>query len=138
MSRWADSINQFLAATEGLPPGEVNRRLGAPYTPADAARDLALRQGFDLSPAAAKAVAEAVLECADGEHRVSMEVAGEFWPDAGDRVRERLRRTLAIELADRELLPTALPREVVTRPANPWELVKVELVVPVRRPAAPR
>jgi hypothetical protein len=134
VSRWADSINQFLAASEGLPPEEVNRRLGMPYTPADAAS----RQGIDLSPDTAKAVAEAVLECADGEHRVSMEVADECWPEAASTARRRLRHALAVELADAELLPTALPREVVTRPAQPWGLVKIELVVPVRHPPAPR
>ncbi len=105
-----------------------------PYTAADAAQDAARRHGMDLPRSIAEAVAAAVLECADDECRVSMEVAPEYWPAAADTARTRLRRSLAIDLADRELLPVTLPREVLSNPPVPWKMVKVELVVPVRRP----
>ena len=108
-----------------------------PYTAAHAARDAAARYGVYLSPPAAEAVAKAVLECADGEHRVSVEVTPEVWdePDVQAKVREHLRRQLSCELADTGMLPTAPPRELATRPRHSWETTRVELVVPVRRPS---
>lgn len=103
---------------------------------AAAAQDEALRQGVVLSQQVAVKVAAAVLEFADDEFRVRLEVAPEFWPGHREDVLRRLRRQLAVELGDKELLPTTLPREVITYPDKPWENVRVELVVPVRHPAA--
>jgi len=104
-------------------------------SPAAAAHDAALRHGVALHHDAARAVAAAVLEYADDECRVSLCVAQEMWPAAKETVLRNLRRQLAMELADHQLLPTVLPREVITQPAKSWEPLKVELVVPVRRAA---
>lgn len=100
---------------------------------ASAAQDAALRHGVALGPATAQAIAAAVLEFADTEYRVSLGVAPEIWSiaDARANVWRNLRRQLAYDLAGHELLPTALPREVVT-PGREWDPVKAELVVPVR------
>lgn len=110
-----------------------------------AVMDVAARYGVPLYDHVAAQIAEAVLECADDDHRVHVEVAPELWGgfvtvspnhEVRTHVRERLRRQLAVELTDLGLLPTALPREVVTHSATrPWEPVKVELVVPVRHPS---
>jgi hypothetical protein len=106
-----------------------------PYTPAHAAQDAALRLGVVLPHPVAVAVAAAVLECADDEYRAEAFIAPEFAgvPDAMKALERRLRQKLAYDLAEAELLPTALPRKVVTRASQLWEPVKVELVVPVRR-----
>jgi hypothetical protein len=101
-------------------------------------QDAAARYGIDIHDTAARAIADAVLECADSDHRVTMEITPETWGQPGVRthVTDCLRRQLAIELMELGMLPTALPREVVTTTYAPWEVTKVEMVVPVRK--APR
>jgi hypothetical protein len=104
-----------------------------------AVQDVAARYGISLPDHMAAAIARAVLECADDEHRVTCGVTPSIWerPDAKAAVTANLKRRMAVELADAGMLPTALPREVVTHPGGyPWEEIKVELVVPVRRPPA--
>lgn len=110
-----------------------------PYTPAHAAADAALRLGIGLPHRVAEAVAAAVLECADDEHRAEGFISAEIYDskqrdDAMAAIERRLRQKAAYDIAEAGLLPVALPRKVVTRPAVPWEPVKVEMVVPVRRP----
>jgi len=65
-----------------------------------------------------------------------MEISPQLWdiPDAVKALDRNLHRQMAAELAEAGLLPTALPRKVVTRPGHGWEAIKVELVVPVRVP----
>jgi hypothetical protein len=103
-----------------------------------AVMDAAARHGAYIpSPEAAAEIVRAVLECADDECRVSTQVAPELLAEALPGLRIRVRRQLMCELADRELLPTALPRQVITRSRRAWDSVKVELVVPVRHPLTP-
>lgn len=85
---------------------------------------------------AAAAIAEAVLECADDEYHASCGISPEIWdlPEAREAVTKNLKQQMAADLVDAELLPTALPRQVVTRPVYSWEPIRVELVVPVRKP----
>jgi len=104
-------------------------------TPGVAAERAAARAGVRLSPAAAEKIAAAVLEFADDEHRVRLEVAPQMWPQARATVLERLGIQMARDLVVMKVLPTALPREVVTGSVVPWESVMVELVVPVRKPS---
>ena len=113
----------------------MNIDIGPPKTQR-AVQAVAARYGISIHDHAAAAIAKAVLECADDEYRVSCGVTPEIWkrPDAKTAVTANLKRQMAAELVDAELLPTALPREVVTHPGYPWEVVKVEWVVPVRRP----
>lgn len=100
-----------------------------------AAQMAAERYGINLGPRAAAQVARAVLECADDEYRVTGYIAREIeGPGALGELRKRLRRQAAIEVADAGLLPTALPRELIRRPLQPWELTEMRLIVPVRRP----
>jgi len=101
---------------------------------ADAAMEAAARRGIDLPPGVAAQVARAVLECADDEYRVKIQVAAEYWPAARGKARERLGVQMAQELVAAGLLPAALPREVVTPGRQPWDTTTVEFVVPVRRP----
>jgi hypothetical protein len=104
--------------------------------PFAAAKSVAARYGVSLTNAAAEAIARAVLECADDELRVSCEVAEYLWgiPDAMRALDESLNRQMVADLVTAKVLPAALPRRVVAKPSQPWELIKVELVVPVRRP----
>lgn len=100
-----------------------------------AVQDVAWRYGVGIPDAVAQAIASAVLECADDEYRASCQVVPELWGQPG--VQERVTRNLsfqtAIDLMERELLPTALPRQVVTRSEIPWEPLTIEWVTPVRK-----
>jgi hypothetical protein len=111
--------------------------LTSPLKPGAAAQEVAARYGIGLPDRVATAIAAAVLECADDELRVTMAITAELWghPEAMKALDRDLRRRMAVDLMEAEMLPTALPRKVVTRSPHPWEPVKVELVVPVRRPA---
>jgi hypothetical protein len=97
-----------------------------------AAMAAAARSRVILTPGVAANIAAAVLECADGEHRVRLEVASQLWPQVRKVALKRLHIQMASELVVRKLLPTALPREVVYGSRFEWEPMAVELVVPVR------
>lgn len=101
-----------------------------------AVQDVAARYGVAITAPVAKAIAEAVLECADDEYRASCEVMPELWgrSDVMAELKRRLRLQVGFGLLEAEVLPTALPREVIIRPAHPWEPLKVEWVVPTRKP----
>jgi hypothetical protein len=107
---------------------------GTAATPAAVAQYAALLHRCSLTPEAAAAVAQAVLEFSEGSYSLSIELAP-GWddrPDYRDHALRGLRRSLAIDLDDNGLLPTAQPIEVIRPGPPPWHLTTVELVVPVR------
>jgi hypothetical protein len=90
----------------------------------------------DLRRDVAEEIVRDVLEWADDEYRVSGQIAQPYdRPETRAVLTEQLARQLAWDLVKHRLLPTALHREVITRPQRnlAWENTKVELVVPVRR-----
>lgn len=131
--------------------------------PVTAARGVLVRLREYGAPSdyALRAVADAVLACADGVSEARYEMPRHMWADEGARqhVRERLRRQLAYDTADHGRLPTALPTEeihyamwrffsgpdgyaevhpdAVERGAD-YDLVIVTLWVPVRHPPTDR
>ena len=116
-------------------PAEAIRIAGIARQTA-AAQIAAARAGVELTPRTAEQIALAVLECADDEFRVIVQVAPSVAedPEAIRMARERARRQLAWGLAENELLPVALPREVIGRPPVPWGMTEMHLAVPVRHP----
>jgi hypothetical protein len=107
---------------------------GTAATPAAVAQYAALLHRCSLTHEAAVAVAQAVLEFSEGTYSLAMELAP-GWderPDYRDHALRGLRRSLAIDLDDNGLLPTALPTEVIRPGPAPRHLTTVELVVPVR------
>ena len=115
-------------------------RFDRPRNAGECLLQAAAMQGVRIPPHTAERIAAAVLEYAEDEHRSRIFVAEQQWDDPTCRqiVRDRQRRGLMYDLATRELLPVALPREVVIPPGAgaPWKPRAIELVVPVRKPAS--
>uniref|UniRef100_UPI003F49987A hypothetical protein n=1 Tax=Streptosporangium sp. CA-235898 TaxID=3240073 RepID=UPI003F49987A len=85
-------------------------------TPAEAAARAARESGVFLYEDAAAHIARAVLEAHDTTFEVKEWAARENWdiPDYREHIRRHLRHALLLGLADKGLLPVAVPTESVS------------------------
>ncbi|MER6830836.1 hypothetical protein ABT352_32920 [Streptosporangium sp. NPDC000563] len=101
-------------------------------TPAEAAARAARKNGVFLYDEVAAEIARAVLEAHDTVYQVREAVPKEVWaaPDAQTHIRRGLRKSLMAELADKELLPVALPTESLRYLAYGYWMTKTSAYAP--------
>lgn len=102
-----------------------------------AALTAAARHKLLLPMEALDDIAAAVLAAHDDEIEDRMSVVRDLWenPDFRAHVEREMRRRVAFEMVERDLLPTARPQlKVWTNKDEPWSyMVDLALTVPVRR-----
>lgn len=119
--------------------------------------ELAARYGVSLPYQAIRSIVRELMTCADTAVGVREALTRPMWerPEYVARVREHMRRTLFVKLADEGYLPTALPSESVRYFEMPrfyplhqrtevppaavdagaeWFEAEIELRVPARKP----
>ncbi|GAA4082864.1 hypothetical protein [Actinomadura miaoliensis] len=122
--------------------------------PGQAAQNAARRRGITLPPEAANEIAAAVLDHSDGLDFASQRIDRHQWsnPDTRENLRRKLRRDLALQLADGGVVAAGpftenltylkgwmpggdrqeVPAHLAENGDAPWDYVEVKVSVPIR------
>lgn len=110
------------------------------FPQARAAAATAARHGYNLTPQAAIAIAVAVLSHYDDWYQGRYAIAADFAENTEivSHAEASMRRSFAIGLAEKGLLPVALPRREFFVPPTlmSWEPAVLTLTAPVRTPVS--
>jgi hypothetical protein len=102
-------------------------------SPADAVAFVAARHGFRMPGHVTRAIADAVLECTDGDCFAQAPLHPELPPEAEAALRKRLHHQIVTEILSKGMLPTALlPRETREFPVHQGSGPMMRLSVPCR------
>jgi hypothetical protein len=98
----------------------------------------AARAGIHMDSVVAMHIAQAVLECADGDQSVAVGLPADPLPPEAEReitqrCREAARRQLALQVLNSGLVMTAMPRETISDWPEQF-CRRLILTVPVRTP----